>query len=145
MRKDIKVYIASPFFNKEQLRIVSDIECTLSISKIKFYSPRQEGILNDMDHKNKLAKMGGIFKSNIASLEWATHIVAVIDRYDTGTVWEMGYAYKARKKIITFSSDFRKINVMLKESVVTHCVYLDDIPRALLGESIKSKEFKDVT
>lgn len=145
MQKNIRIYLASPFFNKNEIKIVSDIEFELQTNQIEFYSPRSEGILQKMAPAERMACKGNIFNHNTKQLDWATHIVAVLDTYDTGTIWEMGYAYKAGKKIITYNSNFRRINIMLSESVESHCTYIHDIPSALLDENFISKEPEDLT
>ena len=85
-----------------------------------------------------------LFDQNVHNLDWCTHVLAVIDDYDTGTVWEMGYAYCAGKEIVTCSRHYHGINVMLNESIFAHCTTLNHIVPALRGENLTEKG-SDVT
>lgn len=136
---DIKVYIAAPFFKDIQLNAVKMIEFTLKNEGIEFYSPRSEGILQDMTVKQKAERMAYLFQQNIRNLNWCTHVVAVIDNYDTGTVWEMGYAYASNKKIVTYSDNYYGINVMLNESIVVHCIKIRELVPGLHGKIFNAK------
>ena len=121
-KSDMKVYIAAPFFNEEQLSVVKRIESYLRENGINFFSPRSEGTLVKMSPEERKAKMSELFQSNVNHMDWCTHCIAVIDDYDTGTVWEMGYLFATGKKIVSFSANYHGINVMLNESIQAHCV-----------------------
>ena len=131
--KGLKVYIAAPFFNLEQLEVVMKIELLLDEKGIEYFSPRSEGTLVKMSPEERKEHMGEMFRSNVDHMDWCTHCVAVIDDYDTGTVWEMGYLYATHKKIVTFSNNYHGINVMLNESIVFHCVAYPAIIDGLKG------------
>ncbi len=135
----IKVYIAAPFFKQIQLNAVKMIEHKLQKEDIEFYSPRSEGILQDMTPEQKAERMSYIFQQNVRNLNWCTHVIAVIDDYDTGTVWEMGFAYASNKKIVTYSDQYHGINVMLNESIIAHCIKLDHVVPALHGKILTVK------
>jgi nucleoside 2-deoxyribosyltransferase len=61
----------------------------------------------------------------LKALEKSDIIVAVIDGADadSGTAWEMGYAYAQKKQVFALRTDFRragmyeKVNLMLEQSV----------------------------
>jgi len=131
--KGLKVYIAAPFFNEKQLDVVRKIELLLEQNGIEFFSPRSEGILKDLSVEERKLEMGRLFRSNVDHMDWCTHCVAVIDDYDTGTVWELGYLYATHKKLITFSAHYHGINVMLNESITAHCVDYCTIVQGLKG------------
>ncbi len=65
-----------------------------------------------------------LFSENLQALENADKIVAIIDGADadSGTAWEMGYAFALGKQVIALRTDFRssgrheKVNFMLEES-----------------------------
>jgi nucleoside 2-deoxyribosyltransferase len=120
-RDQIRVYIAAPFFNPDQLAIVERIESMLKGKRIPYHSPREEGVLTKMEDHTRAEKGAVIYDVNINGLEWCTHLIAVIDDYDTGTVWEMGYAHAKGKGIFTYSSQQYGINIMLEQSILSHC------------------------
>ncbi len=142
--KGLKVYIAAPFFTEGQLDVVRKIELLLESKGIEFFSPRSEGTLKDMSAEERKVAMGEVFRSNVDHMDWCTHCVAVIDDYDTGTVWEMGYLYATHKKLITFSAQYHGINVMLNESIEAHTITYESIIDGLKGEFWSDKT-EDVT
>jgi len=129
----MNVYIAAPFFNNDQLRVVKNIELELDIANIKYYSPRSEGILKDMTPEQRKERMSYLFQQNVKHLNLCSHLLAVIDNYDTGTVWEMGYAYAKGSEILTYTNYHHGINVMLNESIIGHCMEIWQIVPALNG------------
>ena len=123
----IKVYIAAPFFSKEQLEAVDEIESQLFLGGINYYSPRKDGILNDMTDEQRKQKQSFIFNSNISGMDSCTHILANISKYngarDSGTIFEVGYFSAQKKPIILFCNDIKEMSVMISESA--RVVYSD--------------------
>jgi len=140
----MKVYIAAPFFSEAQLEVVQRIEAKLRDNGIKFFSPRSEGTLIQMTPEQRKKTMGDMFRSNVDHMDWCTHCVAVIDNYDTGTVWEMGYLYATHKKIVSFSANYYGINIMLNEAIVAHTTDYESIIDGLKGVFEDTKT-EDVT
>ncbi len=145
MSRDKRIYIAAPFFNDKQVKVVKAIEQELFRNKKTIYfSPRNEGILKDMTPEGRDKRMKFIFDRNVEHIGWCDFVVAVIDDYDTGTVWEMGLAFGIGKKIITYCANYHGINVMLNESIVSHCNSIHEITSAINGEFTGVKP-EDVT
>lgn len=123
-----QIYIAAPFFNSQQLTTVKGIEAVInSIAGLKFYSPRLDGVLQDMpayERKNSLKK---IFDLNVDNIINSSAVLAILDERDTGTTWEMGFAAGLRRPIFGYtSSPAVKLNVMLRQCMVTHACGLDE-------------------
>jgi len=129
----MKVYIAAPFFNKQQLKSVIDIENQLDDVGIPYFSPRLNGVLLDMSKEEIMESKKKIFDDNVYNLDQCTHMVAVIDGRDTGTIWEMGYFYCDGKPIVSISFEGHGVNVMLAESVLAHVDDLGEMTNALVG------------
>jgi hypothetical protein len=53
----------------------------------------------------------GIFATDIGGIDWADGLVAIIDGADpdSGTSWEIGYAYGRGKPIVVVRTDFRDL------------------------------------
>ena len=76
--------------------------------------------------RGKKKSRGRLFSVNKKSLEGADIIVAIIDGADadSGTAWEMGYAFAQRKLITALRTDFRhvgineRVNLMLEQSAI---------------------------
>lgn len=70
---------------------------------------------------------GALFRMCVAGIDDADAVVAMIDgaEVDSGTAWEMGYAYARGKPVVGVRTDFRPgaehgVNIMLSRS----CAYL---------------------
>jgi len=120
------IYIASPFFNQEQLDFVKAIESALNRKRIDYFSPRSTGVLLDMTEEEKQKRKKEIYNDNVKNIDMCTLMIAVIDDKDVGTMWEMGYATAKGKPIISISNKNYGLNVMLAESVRAHVL---DIPQ----------------
>ena len=139
----MKIYIAGPFFNEEQLSRIITIESMLDAHGIKYFSPRkfrisdrpdlESSILKDMDPGKQREVAKAIFDSNIDGIRGSDGIIAVIDDKDTGTSFELGYAacFARRNigsrlpgiypyRIITINFTGKGLNVMLRECVDFH-------------------------
>jgi len=143
--KDMKVYIAAPFFNEEQLEVVKQFEIILGQHGIEYFSPRSEGTLKQMTPEERLSKMGKVFKSNIGHMDWCTHAIVVIDGYDKGVLFEMGYLYATDKKMISYTNNYQGINVMLNEAITCHCESMFRVLDALNGDCGDVTKTGDVT
>lgn len=140
----MKVYIAAPFFNEEQIKVVQNIEDMLEREEIEFFSPRSEGTLKQMSHEERVRNMGKVFDSNIAHMDWCTTAIAVIDGYDKGVLFEMGYLFATGKRIISYTSNYKGINVMLNEAIDFHCESISGLCSAVNG-NYKTVKTGDVT
>ena len=142
--KDLRVYIAAPFFNEDQIKTVQEIEDLLGNNFIEYFSPRSEGTLKQMNNEDRRNKMGEVFESNISHMDWCTHAITVIDGYDKGVLFEMGYLYATKKKIISYTNNYQGINVMLNEAIESHCESVICILEALRSGA-KTIKTGDVT
>lgn len=143
---ETRVYIAAPFFNQEQLLAVNEIENILDKYGIEYFSPRLDGVLTEMSKTEKSERMKGIFLGNIAELNRCNLMIAVIDNYDTGTVFELGFFFGKKKEepIITVSNRDFDLNVMLKFSVSCHLKKIESLS-VLISSLIESKENEQET
>jgi nucleoside 2-deoxyribosyltransferase/predicted secreted protein len=118
-----QVYLAAPLFSEAERSYNRSIEELLRKNFFDVYLPQQAG--DDSEIREK-AEQQLIFSKNLKALENADIIVAIIDGADadSGTAWEMGYAFARGKKVIGLRTDFRrsgnheKVNFMLEESAI---------------------------
>jgi nucleoside 2-deoxyribosyltransferase len=116
-----RVYLAAPLFSEGERAYNLSIAGHLRNNFFEVYLPQELG--DDCSTRNKNEQVR-IFSENIKALNNADIIVAIIDGADadSGTSWEMGYAYAQGKQIIALRTDFRmsgnceKVNLMLEES-----------------------------
>ncbi len=134
-----RVYLAAPLFSESERVYNLLVAKQLRNNFFDVYLPQEAG--DDSDTRNK-EEQERIFSENLRALQNADIIVAIIDGADadSGTAWEMGYAYANRKKVIALRTDFRrsgryeKVNLMLEESstVVTSLENLLDAVKSPL-------------
>ena len=138
------IYIASPFFNPEQISVVVAIEKKLEENGLAYFSPRSEGTLGEMTEEERQQSKHDVYTSNINHIEDCQEMIAVIDGRDVGTIWEMGYATALGKRIVSYSNEGFGLNVMLAESVQCHTTTLADMLSALLSPDFMSPSMKGV-
>ncbi len=139
----MKVYIAAPFFNERQLEIVQNIEDTLVLEGIEYFSPRSAGTLKDMSKDQQKQTKKEIFDGNILNMDECTHMVACVEQKDSGTTFEIGYYAAQKKPIVLFSEVVGTVNVMLAEAALSICDKYHMIHISLAGEY--SVEPEDLT
>ena len=109
----MKVYIAAPFFNDEQLERVERVKRLLSTLNVKFFSPKDESIFKQGDDPSI------ILNTNCDAICASDFIIAITDDKDVGTMWECGYAYGLKVPILYLWLGWtpdKKFNIMLAAS-----------------------------
>jgi len=116
-----RVYLAAPLFSESERDYNLSIARNLRSNFFDVFLPQESG---DDSHSRDKEEQARIFSENLKALEKSDIIVAVIDGADadSGTAWEMGYAYAQKKQVIALRTDFRragmheKVNLMLEQS-----------------------------
>ena len=118
-----KAYLAAPLFSEAERDFNKKLANILYQYAVKVHLPQETG---DTDKSRDNSDIRSIFEENIKVLDYSDFVIAVLDGSDTdsGTAWEMGYAYAKGKKIISIRTDFREIgshesvNLMLEQSSI---------------------------
>ena len=118
-----RVYLAAPLFSEAERTYNASLADLLREHLFEVYLPQETG--DDTDTRRQ-AEQVRIFSKNKEALDNADIVVAVIDGADadSGTAWEMGYAFARQKPVIAIRTDFRRtgtheqVNMMLEESSV---------------------------
>ena len=85
--------------------------------------------------RSRARTRAGIFATDVGGIDWADGLVAIMDGPDpdSGTCWEVGYAYGTKKSIVLVRTDFRDLagragtyNPMMAESATIRL----DLPAA---------------
>jgi nucleoside 2-deoxyribosyltransferase/predicted secreted protein len=116
-----RVYLAAPLFSEGERAYNLSIARSLRNIFFDVFIPQEMG---DDSHTRDKEEQSRIFSENLKALEKSDIIVSVIDGADadSGTAWEMGYAYAQKKQVIALRTDFRRagiyerVNLMLEES-----------------------------
>jgi nucleoside 2-deoxyribosyltransferase len=108
------IYLAAPFFKPVQLATVFELENVIEAAGFSIISPRRSGvILKDLEPEQRREMAPIIYHKNREDIERCDIVIAVIDDFDPGTVWEMGYAAAKYKQIFTYTAKDYGLNVML--------------------------------
>ena len=118
-----RIYLAAPLFSEAERTYNASLSDLLREHLFDVYLPQETG--DDTDTRRQ-AEQVRIFSKNKEALDNADIVVAVIDGADadSGTAWEMGYAFARQKPVIAIRTDFRRtgtheqVNLMLEESSV---------------------------
>jgi len=137
-----RIYLAAPLFSEAERTYNLSLANLLREHLFEVYLPQEAGDDSDTRFKTEQKR---IFSMNKDDLDRADFVVAVIDGADadSGTAWEMGYAYAHNKPVIAVRTDFRrvgtheKVNLMLEESstVVSSTIeLLESVKSPLIGK-----------
>jgi len=107
----LHMYLAAGFFNESQAILCSFIE-RFETDWLPIYSPRNDGFVLMPEASD--SEREEIFTGNVLAIEHCAFMLAVIDDFDTGVVWEMGYAFAFGTPVLAYSDvPGRGLNVML--------------------------------
>ena len=113
-----KVYLASPFFDDAELERVDKVKEILDLKGLDVFSPKE--------HQNEHLEFGSIewrkatFENDIKHIDWCDVVVAIICKGnydDSGTAWELGYAYATNKPVVLVNITGETINLMIADSI----------------------------
>lgn len=116
-----RIYLAAPLFSEAERSFNASVARTLGSHLFEVHLPQEAG--DDSDTRGT-REQERLFSLNKTALDTADFIVAIIDGADadSGTAWEMGYAFARGKPVIALRTDFRRIghheqvNLMLEQS-----------------------------
>ncbi|MFB9769192.1 nucleoside 2-deoxyribosyltransferase [Lactiplantibacillus modestisalitolerans] len=110
------IYLAGPWFSAGQPERLAKIEQLMDELGLTYYSPRLDGI--DLTPDATEADRNAVFADNVAHLKAAQLVVAVVDGFDTGTIWETGTAYGLEIPVAYYGETIADgtFNVMLAKS-----------------------------
>jgi nucleoside 2-deoxyribosyltransferase len=131
LKKSVRIFIASPFFNKEQLQRVHRLENALA------RNPYVADFFSARFHQFKQLTFGSkewrrkTFQNDLEFLRRADVVVAIHDfeglQVDSGTAFEIGYAYAMQKPIILIKEKASVTNLMLAESLHAYLTRVEDV------------------
>ena len=115
--KKYDFYLASPFFNDEQINREETIKKTLRGYGFRVYAPREHGIVGSLASQEAVTST---FNSNVEAINNSRMVLAITDGKDMGTIWEAGYAYGNNIPIVYYADTLgnNPFNIMLSESGV---------------------------
>lgn len=95
----MNIYIASPFFNDEELEYLCEAEQVLSNKGLDVYSPMRH---EDRDVEKTTVWSYKTFTKDVEAIKRADALVMLYhgNYSDSGTAWECGFAYAYDKPVI---------------------------------------------
>ena len=130
----MKLYFAGPLFTTAERAWNAEVTAAMRAAGHEMFLPQEQ-------EPGKDAK--GIFATDVGAIEVAEGLVAIIDGPDpdSGTCWEVGYAYGTRKPIVLVRTDIRSMagnageyNPMLARSAAVRL----DLPAASSTEVVSA-------
>jgi nucleoside 2-deoxyribosyltransferase/predicted secreted protein len=130
-----RVYLAAPLFSAAERTYNAMLANLLEKNLFEVYLPQEAG--DDSDTRGDPAQHL-LFSKNMQAIDDSDVIVAIIEGADadSGTAWEMGYAFAQGKPVLALRTDFRRVghhehvNLMLEQSA-TIVTSLDTLFAAL--------------
>lgn len=128
----MKLYFAGPLFTTPERTWNAEVVGALRAAGHEIFLPQEQEPGKDA---------AGIFDVDVGGIDWADGLVAIMDGPDpdSGTCWEVGYAYGSKKPIVLVRTDFRDLagnagtyNPMMAESATERL----DLPAASTTEVI---------
>ena len=131
----MKLYLASPFFNAEQVEREERLKKKLRSLGFEVFSPK-ENCFCPPDASQELRKK--TFEDNICNIDNCDAVFVITNGKDMGTIFEAGYAYGIHKPIIYFCEGLTsQFNLMLAQSaslvLIDDTFTLNDIKLAIHG------------
>jgi nucleoside 2-deoxyribosyltransferase len=128
----MKLYFAGPLFTTSERTWNDEVAAALRAAGHEVFLPQEQEPGKDA---------AGIFANDVGGIDWADGLVAIMDGPDpdSGTCWEVGYAFGLNKWIVLVRTDIRGMtgsagayNSMLTESATIRL----DMPAASTVEVI---------
>jgi nucleoside 2-deoxyribosyltransferase len=128
----MKVYFAGPLFTTPERTWNAEVAAALRAAGHEVFLPQE---------KEPWMDPPGIFAADLGGIDWSDGLVAIMDGSDpdSGTAWEVGYAYGMKKSIVLIRTDIRGLagsaadyNAMLTKSATARI----DLPAASTTEVI---------
>src|SRR6201995_6214957 len=112
----MKIYMAGPLF--------SSAELAFNAALARELRGREHEVFLPQEHEQRKDLPAAIFESDVRGPDWAEVVGACLDGPDpdSGTCWELGYAYGKNKPQVVYRTDFRlfegsdPINLMMSKS-----------------------------
>ena len=121
----MKIYLAGPFFNDEELKNVETAEKILMSRGFDVFSPRLNEVRTDENTKQSWWSKE-TFMNDKKFIDWADVVVMLYygGYSDSGTAWECGYAYGTNTPVIVVHLG-EDSNLMVHEGCHSNITFSD--------------------
>jgi nucleoside 2-deoxyribosyltransferase/predicted secreted protein len=140
-----RIYLAAPLFSEAERTYNAALTALLEKNLFEVYLPQEAGDDSDMREESEQHRL---FQKNLQALNGSDIVVAIIDGADadSGTAWEMGYAFARGKPVYALRTDFRRVghheqvNLMLEQSAMV-VTTTDNLLSALKAPLLPGPDF----
>lgn len=130
------VYLAGPLFTHAELKYNLELKDMMIKKGFSVFLPQIDA--EDAAAEREKQNQEFIFKKCLEGVNSSDIVVAVLDGadVDSGTAWEIGYAYARGKPVIGLRTDFRAlsdgiVNLMVEMSIVALARDEDELLKVL--------------
>lgn len=123
-----KIYLASPFFDDEEIKAMETVRDILRNQGHDVFVPNE--------HQNPEYEFGSLdwrkvtFVSDLMGIDNADVVVAITNAgnyCDSGTAWEIGYAYAKNIPVVVVNTEGTTINLMIADSLHAVLTSYDEV------------------
>lgn len=118
------IYLAGPLFSRAELEYNLKLKDMLLNNGFSVFLPQEDAEDSALERESQNQEY--IFMKCVEGVDASDLVVAVLDGVDvdSGTAWEIGYAYAKGKPVIGLRTDFREladgiVNLMVEMSIVS--------------------------
>lgn len=123
--KEVTIYLAGPFFSQQELNWVNYIHGFLESCGFKILSPSKENGIINVNTGSDVKK--DVFLSDLKLLDKSDLVVALLDHSDTGTSFEIGYAYSNNIPVLGLKTSKSSLNNMIEYSCDIICSSVEEL------------------
>ena len=119
-----QIYLAGPLFSQAERDFNLMLRDRLLEMGFAVFLPQEDGA--DTESSRMEDRQRNIFENDVRGIDESDIVLAVLDGgsdVDSGTAWEMGYAYALKKPVLGLKTDFRTfgeegvVNLMMEMAV----------------------------
>ena len=110
MSKKKIIYLAGPLFTHAELEYNRKLKDMLLNNGFSVFLPQEDA--EDAAKERERQNQEKIFRKCVEGVDTSDIVVAILDGVDvdSGTAWEIGYAYAKGKTVIGLRTDFRALS-----------------------------------
>lgn len=123
-----KIYLASPFFNEKEIERMSKVLEILREKNLDVFAP--------YENQHKELEFGTqewrdtVFKSDVNGIDTCDMVVSIISQgnySDSGTAWELGYAYAKNIPTMVINLSDKAVNLMIANGLDIYIGSLEEL------------------
>ncbi len=137
---DLKIFIAGPLFSQAEREFNLKVDEHLREQGFETFLPQRDvGELDELLRKKGRRAYREVFERDLAGMDRSDVVVAILDGadVDSGTAFEVGYAFAKGKPVIGLKTDMRvfakgeELNNMLAQAIRALARNLDELVEEL--------------